>query len=263
MLKTKKQHEYIRTRCDNILACIVKFGKDRDAEELHKLRVETKKLKAYAAFASKLTGKNLKKKLDAVTKVFKKAGEIRAANLNLAAIKQYGIRSPGFKKGHQAIAENGSEQFITSSERYMENIKAACNSLQDECRDIGDKKIYKFYEKRISTLSSFFRENFDEKNLHSRRKIIKVLLYVRNLLSEKLRQELALNVSYLDALQDTAGKWHDAIVFIELLETAAASNSKKPERLIQEKEGLLQAVKSLGAHFEKNLSLKKAMYTGP
>src|SRR5215218_8905532 len=99
MLKKNEQYEYISTRCDNILTCMIKFCGNSDAEELHKLRVEIKKLKAYAAFASKLTGKNLKKKLAPVTTVFRKAGEIRTANLNLEAIKQYGIRSPGFKKG--------------------------------------------------------------------------------------------------------------------------------------------------------------------
>jgi len=134
--------------------------------------------------------------------------------------------------------------------------------MQDECRDISNKKILKFYTAKIESLFLFFSQNFDEKNLHAKRKIIKMLMYAENLVPGKLKEEMALNTSYLDALQDTAGKWHDAIIIIDLLNNIQTSK-EKTDRLSQEKEGLLQAVKLLATHFEKNLSLKKTIYTGP
>jgi CHAD domain-containing protein len=72
MLKKKKQHEYIDKRCEAMLNCVSKFRENKDHEELHKLRVETKKLKAYAVFTSKLTGKKFKRELAPVTGIFKK-----------------------------------------------------------------------------------------------------------------------------------------------------------------------------------------------
>jgi CHAD domain-containing protein len=262
MLKKKKQYEYISKRCDNILNCVNNFCAHKDHEELHKLRVEIKKLKAYAAFTSKLTGQNLEKKLEPFTDIFRKAGEVRTAHLNLETIKKFGIRSPGFKKSQQAVIENVTAQFTSSSQRYIGNIEKACNSIQHECHDISEKKILKFYEKKIDSLSVFFNQNFDEKKLHSRRKIIKMLLYADNLLSPKLKRELALNTSYFDVLQDTAGKWHDVVVINDMLNSAQINNNKL-DRLMKDKDGLLQAVKSLATHFDKNLSLKKTIYAGP
>ena len=87
-------------------------------------------------------------------------------------------------------------------------------------------------------------------------------MYTENLLPGKLKEKMALNTSYLDALQDTAGKWHDAIIIIDLLNNIHVGK-EKTDVLLQEKEGLLQAVKLLATHFEKNLSLKKTLYTGP
>ena len=262
MLKKERQYEYIDKRCENTVESVNNFCGNKDHEELHKLRVEIKKLKACAAFTAKLRGEHYKKKLRPVTEIFKKAGEIRTARLNMETLKKYRIRSTAFRKGQLAISENVTEQFIASSKRYAETIESTCAIIRDDCHDIRNKKIRQFYSEKIEFLSLFFREKFDEKHLHERRKIIKVLVYADNLLPEELKQELALNVSYLDTLQDMIGKWHDAIVIIDMLNNAQ-TNKERTGRLVQEKEGLLQAVKSLATHFEQNLSIKKTLYGGP
>jgi len=263
MLKKKKQYKYITKRCDNMVMCVNNFCANKDHEELHKLRVEIKKLKAYASFVSKLTDDKLKKTLEPLDEIFRMAGEIRTVHLNLESIQKYRVHAPGLKKEQKALGENVSEQLSVSSQRYIHNIKTACSSIRSLCEDIMNKKICRLYSKKIDSLSSFFGQHFDEKKLHSRRKIIKMLLYTENFLPKKIRRELALNTSYMDILQDVAGKWHDAIIAIELLESSPYAGKEKPERLLHDKDGLLQAVKLLATHFEKNISLKKTIYAGP
>ncbi|HYK47861.1 MAG TPA: CHAD domain-containing protein [Parafilimonas sp.] len=262
MLKKEQQYEYIDKRCENATLAVKNFGENKDHEELHKLRVEIKKLKACAAFTSKLAGEHYKKKLRPVSEIFKKAGEIRTARLNLATLKKYRIRATAFRQGQLAIGENVAQQFNTSSGRYTQVIKSTCDELRDDCGDISNKKIREFYSKKIELLSMFFTEKFDEGKLHERRKIIKRLVYVDSLLPDKLKAELAINIPYLDTLQDIIGKWHDALVIIDLL-NKAGTGEQKTALLLREKEGLLQAVKLLANHFEKNISIKKTLYTGP
>ena len=262
MLKKERQYEYIDKRCENTVQSLNNFCENKNHEELHKLRVEIKKLKAYAAFTAKIKGEHYKKKLRPVTEIFKKAGEIRTARLNLETLKKYRIRSTAFRKGQLAISENVSEQFVASSQRYIDAIESTCAIIRDDCDDIRNKKILEFYSEKIEFLSLYFREKFDEQHLHARRKIIKMLVYADNLLPEELNQKLALNVSYLDTLQDIIGKWHDEIILVDLL-NKAQTNKKKTELLVQQKEGLLQAVKSLATRFKQNLSIKKTLYAGP
>jgi len=262
MLKKERQYEYIDKRCENAILSVKNFGENKDHEELHKLRVEIKKLKACATFTSKLTGGHYKKKLRPITDIFKKAGEIRTARLNLATLKKYHIRATAFRRGQLAISENAAQQFNTSAERYTHVIKSTCDVVRNDCCDISNKKIREFYSKKIELLSLFFTEKFDEQKLHERRKIIKRLVYAESLLPDKLKGELAINIPYLDTLQDIIGKWHDALVIIDLLNNAG-TGAQKTALLVRQKEGLLQAVKLLANHFEKNISIKKTLYTGP
>ena len=262
MLQKERQYEYIDKRCENAILSVKNFGENKDHEELHKLRVEIKKLKAFAAFTAKLADKHYKKKLRPVTDIFKKAGEIRTARLNLATLKKYRIRATAFRRGQLAISENVAQQFNTSSERYTQVIKSTCDELRNDCSDVSNKKIREFYSKKIELLALFFTEKFDEHKLHERRKIIKRLVYADSLLPDKLKGELAINIPYLDTLQDIIGKWHDVLVIIDLLNNAG-TGAQKTALLVREKEGLLQAVKSLAHHFEKNISIKKTLYTGP
>ena len=263
MLEKEKQYEYIEKRCENLLTCVNDFSTNADHEEMHKLRVEIKKLRAYAGFVSRLRKKDVKRKLEPIKEIFRKAGEVRTAQLNLETIKKYKIRSTGFKKSQQAVGENVSKQFVASAQRYATIIEDVCQSLKSDCRKIRNKEIRRFFSEKIEALSLFFSQDFDEKKLHARRKIIKVLLYMENLLPEKLREELALNISYFDALQETAGKWHDALVTIDLLAHNPGTNKESLDLLIRDKDGLFQAVKLLATHFDKNLSIKKRLYTGP
>ena len=117
MLENKKQYKYIDNRYSTIKECIENFCVNKDPEEMHKLRVEIKKLRAFAAFASKITREDLKRPLGPVIKIFKEAGKIRTAEMHLKLLKKYDIDIPGFKTEQETIVETLSVQFINCSQR--------------------------------------------------------------------------------------------------------------------------------------------------
>ena len=81
------------------------------------------------------------------------------------------------------------------------------------------------------------------------------------MLSKKLKSQLALNVSYLDTLQDICGEWHDMMLAIDLIKRNDQRKDSEMH-LVKELEGLLHAVKTLGEYFDRNISVKKIMVVG-
>jgi CHAD domain-containing protein len=257
MLKKKRQHEYIDKRCKSMLLHINSFCTKKNPEELHKMRVEIKKLRAFISFAEKLTKEDFSKHIQPVIKVFKQAGKMRTANLNLKMIRKYHIHNADFRKEQQAVFKTASEEFCASSEENRSSICESCSSIQDKCRDIDNKEIFKFYKKRIHSLSSFFSKKIDEKKLHARRKKIKILLYAESFLQRSVREKLKLNKSYLDTLQNAIGEWHDTALLIELFENMNFAGKETMEQLTKKKESLLQTVEVTAKEFDKNVITEK------
>ncbi len=234
---------------------ITDFVMKEDFEALHKLRVEIKKLRAFAAFAEKYTEGNFSKTLKPVIKIFKHAGRIRTTELNLQMIKKYKIGNADFINNEQAVCKENSNKFKDSLKFYINTIPKSFSKIQSKFHDIRNKRIFNFYKKQLDFLKYFFQQELDEKKLHECRKKIKLLLYIENLLPKKIKQKLKLNKTYLDKLQDAIGKWHDALLAAELLKTRNLTGEEKLKQLFNKKNKLLQAVKLLAKNFEEKVTM--------
>jgi CHAD domain-containing protein len=257
MLKKKRQHEYIDKRCKSMILHINAFCVKKSPEELHKLRVEIKKLRAFISFAEKLTNEKFSKHIKPVIKIFKQAGEMRTANLNLKMIRKYRIHNAGFKKEQQAVFKTASEEFCASSEKNKTSICECCEAIRGKCHDIDNKEIIDFYKKRIRSLSAFFSKKTGEGKLHDHRKKIKILLYTESFLQRSVREKLKLNRSYLDALQNAIGEWHDTTLLIGLFQNMNFAGKETIKQLTKKRETLLQAATLQAKEFDKNVITEK------
>jgi len=234
------------------------FCLNKDPEELHKMRVEIKKLKAFTTFAKRLTKEDLAKHIEPVIKTFKLAGQVRTAQLNLQMIKKYRVKDTAFRKEQQTIFKTASAEFIASAEENNNKIYKSCNKLHHYCHEIGTKKILNFYKKEISSLSSFFKKDFDEAKLHGCRKKIKLLLYAESLLKKSTREKLRLNSTYLDELQNAIGEWHDTVILIDLFASRDLTDKETLKRLAKKREALLWKVRAQAEKFDGNITMEKA-----
>ncbi len=218
MLTQQKQKAYYQKRSQRVMKHFHAFIQAQDPEELHHLRVEIKKLKALVSFSEKCSkDKKIAAHFKKTKKLFKAAGLVRSAQVNLEIINKYKMAGPAFKKEHSRLLKNHSQQFLKKADQLEKRWKEVHKKIVKDLQDIEGKCMVKVYLEYLQELSLLFSDQDLEKNLHEGRKIIKNLLYMYNLLPSVTLKKLHLNIPYLKKLEDQIGKWHDNILAYELL----------------------------------------------
>src|ERR1700743_2637362 len=88
------------------------FLKTGDQEQLHKFRVQIKKLRAMLSlFETASRQHGLLKEFKPVRRLFKYAGNIRDAHISLELAKSYSVKNEQFETGRQKIIEEGTTAF--------------------------------------------------------------------------------------------------------------------------------------------------------
>jgi CHAD domain-containing protein len=255
MLNRKEQLKFIHKRRDNILHHLTAFGRERDAESLHQLRVEVKKLKGFLALSAHCTGK--RKLTGEAKQVFRQAGTIRTAQLNLEFIKQYGLKDARFKREQEAIVIDQSQEFCASVKDSAKVIRKNIKAVAHKIKAMHNKCIEDWYKKSLRNLKTVFVA-FDPAELHEGRKVIKNLLHVHSLLNRSLVDSLKLNVEYFEQLQEVVGKWHDVAASYEMLMREKSKNKKVIAIFEKEMGTSLSEVKKLAVDFGTMSRLKAA-----
>lgn len=194
------------------------FIKSGDQEELHQFRVQVKKLKAILTlFAAEPDNQLLLKKFKPVKTVFKKAGEIRNAHINLKLGEKHQLNNDDFSRHQQKELDEGTAAFKNKANHYLKVIKKAQLILQNDLHRLHNKTIRKFYRHKLAAITVFFADIIFNEALHKARKNIKLLLYNQKIAAGAIQNKLNLNYTYLDGLQQNIGEWHDHNLVIETL----------------------------------------------
>jgi len=230
------------------------FNATFDPEEIHRLRVAVKKINSLFYFLEKCRGDESAAEIfKPVKKIFKHAGLIRSACLNLQLISRYRIPCPELKEEQKKIQQEQTGSFLSVEEEYLALIIKAYSL---PFKKLKSKCIRKVYRRELEELALFFEGDVPENQLHEYRKKIKVLLYMHEGLNNKLLSKLNLNTEYLGKLQETIGRWHDATVTVELLTDKGYTDAKftaRPEREIRR---LLDVIKSMTAGMRDKVFLE-------
>jgi len=216
-MKKKEEAKYLDREWLLMTANLKAFFETEDQEALHKFRVAVKKLRAMLyLFEIADTDSALIKYFKPVRKIFKHAGVIRDAHINLLLAKQYKLENELFESSQRQVIESGIIAFRTNSDGYFKTLKEAHKKIKSQLNKLSDKDIAAYYQEQLEQIAANMSALHFNEELHTSRKLIKILMYNKKLAEAALEGSLSLNIGYLDKLQDTIGKWHDNIVTAEL-----------------------------------------------
>jgi CHAD domain-containing protein len=253
MVTRERLNKFIRKRCHEISHQVAQYCATRDPEALHILRVEVKKLRACLAL---MQGSTPKDHLHAkgLKDLYKTAGEIRTAQINLKILQDLHLENPAFSSEQHRIIEETSAAFCEASHRYRHKIHNVQDRLEDGTRDIKPEKVKTLFAERISRLSAFFASAApDTAGLHNARKETKELLYIHALLPPALAASLGVNKDYLDQVQHKIGHWHDNTVTQQLLQGFGQADPSLVGQLQQTELSHLQEIKDLTTGFRQKI----------
>lgn len=214
MLSKRKQEAYINKRIENIKTQFSHFCTDQDAEAIHQLRVELKKLRAILNLINKCHhSKKTIQSFKGLEKLFKEAGEIRRVQIMNSTVERYQIS----KENTETIASSNTQQLITElidkQKDYIDKIEQFERKFKHSLTDIQHKKIKSIIKKNIKKLHHTFTKGGSESDLHASRKKIKSLIYIQSVLPKRLVRELNFDLNYLKEIENEIGEWNDLLDF--------------------------------------------------
>jgi|GEM_PF-2138876 len=217
-LYTEHEHSFIKH---------LKRAKNLEEKEVHKLRVEIKNLRVLFEFLQALTEKDFKFRglLKLLKPVFKKAGGIRTAQLNLTLSRPY--RSATMLRFREYLREQEKK----TSRRFLKYIKTFDTEKLEKLHKKNLKAIKKFKPGSIETDSESYIRNilakirtamFDvnkDRVLHEIRKHLKTIKNMGRLLKKlKLSPFMQGEIKKIALTYDKIGKWHDDLMLADTFE---------------------------------------------
>ena len=194
------------------------FLETNSQDELHQFRVHVKKLKALLTlYASEPENKGLLHKFKSVKTVFKVAGDIRNAHINLQLGEKHQLQDENFKQHQQQILQQGTKDFKSQGKSYLKRLKKAHIALQNNLHKLQGKTVRNFYKEKLNRIAVFFAAPTFDEAMHTARKNIKLLIYNQKASAEALHGKLQINTDYLNQFQDKIGQWHDHLLTMEVL----------------------------------------------
>jgi CHAD domain-containing protein len=213
-MKRKKELRYLKKEWSHLRDHLKDFEKKGGQEDLHRFRVQVKKVRALLALADS-ENKNgiLEKRLKPVRKIFKTAGKIRNAYLNLELAKAY-PQAAQLTNGQRRIIKDASARFSSRSASHGKQLKRTRNRLKQNIAKLNDIHIAAYYEQQLKQIADALAHPKSDTDLHACRKQLKILIYNYQLVHPVLGNSA--NEKYLDQVQTAIGDWHDKQVTIEL-----------------------------------------------
>ncbi|WP_462265600.1 CHAD domain-containing protein [Mucilaginibacter sp.] len=214
-MKKKKEVKYLNKHWQKLQCGLKAFAKTNDAEQLHQFRVEVKKVKSFLQLMEGTAHLHLLKTFKPVRKVFKRAGQIRDAQIHLQLADKYNLNNEAFTTAERRKMEKSTALFVTNTSTYLNKLKRTHRRIKSKLHPVAGKSIAKFYKSELVTVGkSLTTPHFDD-GLHNCRKHLKTLMYNRKLVGNALNN-IPFNNEYIDQLQSQIGEWHDHVLAIDL-----------------------------------------------
>ncbi len=228
------------------------FLETGDQEELHKFRVQIKKLRAMLLLFENTSNENgLLKNFKPVRKIFKHAGNIRDAHTNLELSERYKLKNERFETSQQKIIEDGTNEFRSMGDEFIKDIKTAHKKLKKQLPKVVDSQIAAYYKNQLEQIASNFTVSGFTEDMHTNRKLIKILVYNHKLAGHALDGKIPFNVDYLDKLQETIGKWHDNLLAEQLFSLPELNDKPIVSKIKRVNSGVKRKITTLSEDFLK------------
>jgi CHAD domain-containing protein len=233
-MNKKQERAYFDKEWNDMKASLKSYLKKEQQEDLHRFRVQVKKLRAFLILSdSDDQNPKLAGYFKPVRKIFKEAGEIRNAYMNQKLGKSQQIHNHEFMSNQYQLQIKAGREFKSKKVRFLKKLKDVQHVLKRKIQPISNLHINLFYQTQLEQISNFLGNIEFNDQLHDCRKHVKILLYNYKLTQPVL--DTKLNEEYLKQIQAAIGDWHDHILAIELFssdevkDNTAVINLKKED----------------------------------
>jgi CHAD domain-containing protein len=212
----------------------INFG----VEDLHKLRVEIKKQRAFYRFLDELPGGifNKSEHFKILASIFKPGGRLRETHVNQSLINLYrSYTLYGFK---QFLVGKNSKQTKKLARALRRFDLVEFKELNDELTglletvdfEIVTSRSLAFIKSELYAIKSLRPQIASDKDLHQIRTHTKALGYIAKFLNELTpSQQLADLLKLSKPAEKLIGNWHDRVVLRISLETYLQKNPDAPD----------------------------------
>ena len=236
-----------------------KFISTADQEQLHKFRVQIKKLQAMLIlFGAALGDEGLLKYFKPVKKIFKQGGIIRDAYIHLQFAREYNFENENFELSQNQVIDAGIKSFKKRKKDFIKTISSTHGAVLKNLKKVPNKAIKLFYLKQLQEIAARLEKPEFTEEMHDTRKRLKVLMYNKKLTDNAL-DGVVLNVSYIDELQDCIGKWHDNVLARTLFSAPELDAGAVVARIDDKDATLQQSVLTLAENFLERATARPAV----
>ncbi len=205
---------YIQTHLRNVLISLKKLKHGNKREEIHRLRVGIKKIRAMLRFMKESS--QVKISTTQLDILFEDAGLIREYSVNIRLLEKY-------KMQNAIVISILRKDLLRSEKNFKSRIHLYIADLDkfEKQKSITKlewpnvKKLKKHFEKKNSHLN--IKKIKSRKKLHQFRMKLKRLLYVYDALSVTKKKLVKFKGKEIDQLQNEIGKWHDLFTAKQLI----------------------------------------------
>jgi CHAD domain-containing protein len=222
-MKKKEERKYLRKEWRSMKNHLESFLRRGRQEDLHQFRTGVKKLSAFFTLAdSEEKELDLLERFKPVRKVFKQAGKIRNAYINLKLSKNHLNSDSPFILEQQWLMKSSNKHFRSHQNEYLTRIGKTKHRLSKRIRPVSNLHINLYYQMQLKQITTLLNKQRFGDDLHECRKQLKALIYNYKLIHPVLNMNF--NEVYLEQVQATIGDWHDNQLAIELFSHGENNN---------------------------------------
>ncbi|HZY36480.1 MAG TPA: CHAD domain-containing protein [Mucilaginibacter sp.] len=249
-MKKKDEEKYLDKEWLEMNVRLKAFLATGEQEDLHKFRVQIKKLRAMLLLFENTSKENgLLKDFKPVRKIFQNAGNIRNAHINLQLSAQYELKNELFESSQQKIIEEGTVEFQSKGAEFVKNIKTAHKKLRKQLHKVNDSQVAAYYKALLDQIAANLAVSAFSEDMHTTRKLIKILVYNHKIAGHALDGKIGFNISYLDKLQETIGKWHDNLLAEQLFSLPELNDKPIITKIKRVNSGIKRNITTLAKNF--------------
>jgi CHAD domain-containing protein len=228
------------------------FLANNDHGDLHNFRVQVKKINALLILLNSAAPHlKLKKHFKPIKPIFKQAGIIRNAHINLELSKEYGIADGGFTGSQTQLMQQATIDFNTAGLQYLETLKKAYKAIKNDLPLLTPSHLNLFFESHLNQLTELTAKVRFDNRMHEARKIIKLLMY-----NVKIAQPaIGFNRDYANGLQNAIGNWHDNSLALLLLRKMDMTVAPAFKTLNKANQALKNEIKVMLANLYNNITI--------
>jgi CHAD domain-containing protein len=220
------------------------YYETKDPEDLHKLRVRIKKIRALCEWSNSFKENSNKRPLIKLKKLFKEAGNIRSILITISTLNAYGIKTSQIIKEEQKKLKLNTRLFLIHFWLYKKDIDTTWLNIKDKIKEPKPKQVSNNALKSYKVIEDTLNNKKKKDEWHEARKLLKIVLYNAEVVNQRSNQIISFNFEYASNIQHQLGEWHDLTVTLSLLKMYFnGSNSK------------LKAIKTQIQDLEKNIEL--------